>query len=136
MGSTHTEKGSSSSIAGQVRTTARTFLAYFQVRAELFALECREAAEVYQRRALFVALCAVHLFFGYAILLICVIKLLSSYWNFSWVWVALGFSLLHFLAGFLLWRFRERSSQGPLFEASLQEFTKDQQWLSKNENKS
>lgn len=118
--------------ASQLKATARSFLAYVQIRTQLFALECREAATEGGRQLLVSLVAAVLFFLGYALLLVCLIERTSVWLRVPWVWPALILALLHLLAGSAVWWFAQTRLKRPLFEATLAELEKDQEWITRN----
>jgi len=130
----NTEKRSNGGIRAQVMSTAQTLHRFFQVRLELFALEAKEASV--WAKVMVGLFCAggVLLSFGYVMVICAVIRLLAKQWQMDWELVCLIMAVPHLLAGgVLMWLAQEQFSK-PLFEASLNELEKDQEWLSKNLN--
>lgn len=118
--------------ASQLKATARSFLAYVQIRTQLFALECREAATVGGRQLL-VSLTAAFLFLlGYALVIVCLIERISFWLQLPWVWPTLVLGMVHLLAGSAVWWFAQTRLKRPLFEATLAELEKDQEWITRN----
>jgi uncharacterized membrane protein YqjE len=106
-------------------------LAYLRARAELAGIEGREAA-VHYGIALGLAVGGlVLLVFGYFFLVLAAVFAIA--WAFgggnAWLWVLLGAAVLHILgAGGLLFAVRMKITR-PVFTATLDEFRKDQAWL-------
>lgn len=115
-----------------MRSTARSLLAYLQIRAQLFALECKEASVLTGRRFAVWFLAGLLLFVGYSLLVVSLIELLASALGLRWVWPALLFAALHLGGGAAVWWLALTRLKRPLFEATLQELEKDQQWITQN----
>ena len=118
--------------SSQVKATVRSFLGYLQIRSQLFALECREAAHFGGRQLVVCLLGGALLLVGYALLIVSAIALIASALHVLWVWPALVFALLHLAGGSLLWWFAQTRLKRPLFEATLSELEKDQEWITRN----
>lgn len=118
--------------AGQVKAVIRALLGYFQIRSQLLALECREAATVGRRQLLVSLVAGTLLVVGYALLVVCLIKLLSTVFHIAWVWPAFVLGLLHVACGSVTWWFAQNRLNRPLFEATLAELEKDQEWITRN----
>lgn len=106
-------------------------LAYLRARLRLAGVEAKEAGVHY---ALIVALAIaalVAVIFGYLFFVIAVAFLLA--WAFgggnAWIWVTLAAAIAHFGAAIALLLLARAKLMQPMFEATLSEFKKDQQWL-------
>jgi uncharacterized membrane protein YqjE len=109
--------------------------AHTRVRAELFAIEAKEAAEVYGRKFYFTVIGAIFLTIGYSLFLVGIIGLLGFFLDGSslsfenWAGVTLGIALLHFFIGaVLIKKSKKLRRDKPIFEYTRDEFKKDQQW--------
>ncbi|MDG1148756.1 MAG: phage holin family protein [Akkermansiaceae bacterium] len=109
--------------------------AHTRVRAELFMIEAKEAAEVYGRRFYFSVIGAVSFTIGYSLFLVGMIGLLgffldgSSFSLKNWAGVTLGVALLHLIIGaVLIKKSKKFSKDRPIFEYTRDELKKDQQW--------
>ena len=106
-------------------------LAYLRARCELAGLEGREAAVQYGI-ALGLAIGGlIAVIFAYVFLVLAVVFAIA--WAFgggnAWIWVLIGASLLHLLGAVgLFFAVRMKITQ-PVFTATLDEFRKDQAWL-------
>ena len=108
-------------------------LAYLRARLELAGIESKEALV---NLAIVLAMAAgalVLILFGYLLCVLAVVFLIAGLCGGgnAWIWVMLGAGVLHFLTalGFALWA-KSRLSR-PMFAASLEEFRKDQEWLTR-----
>ncbi len=106
-------------------------LAYLRARCELAGVEGKEALINY---AIILALAIgaiVVVIFGYLFLVIALVFLIALAFTHesAWIWVMLGAGLLHvLLAAAFLFIAKTRLSR-PMFDATLHEFRKDQEWL-------
>lgn len=106
-------------------------LAYWRARAELAGIEGREAAVQYGLALGLAVGALVLVIFGYFFLVLGVVFAIA--WacggGNAWIWVLLGAALLHVIAaGGLLLVVRMKISR-PVFTATMDEFRKDQAWL-------
>lgn len=106
-------------------------LAYWRARAELAGIEGREAA-VHYGLALGLALGGIVLLvFSYVFLVLAAVFALA--WmcggGNAWIWVLLGAAVLHLVAAGGLFLAVRMKIGRPVFPATLDEFRKDQAWL-------
>lgn len=127
---------------------AESLVAHLMARAELLAIETREAGQVAARKGLLGLLIAALLFFSYALVLTGAVSLLGAWLEAAWPaackgrgWQmsALAAGALHFLLAFVLFNKLKRTPGQVLFEYTRAEFQKDRKWLnppktSANEN--
>ncbi|MDG2399737.1 MAG: phage holin family protein [Akkermansiaceae bacterium] len=126
---------SSSGLKEELGAFVEKASTHTRVRAELFAIEAKEAMEVYGRKFYFTVVGAVCLTIGYSLFLAGVIGLLgfvldgSSFSLENWTGVALGIALLHLIIGSVLIKKGNKTNKdAPIFEYTRNEFKKDQQW--------
>lgn len=115
--------------------------AHVRIRAELLAIESKEAAHLYGRKFGLALAGLLLLLIGYLLILAGMIGILGAMISGSgvtlanWIGVAWALSGLHLIAGFLLLRKSKGSgSDDPVFEFTRNELKKDRQWLT-NERK-
>jgi uncharacterized membrane protein YqjE len=106
-------------------------LAYWRARAELAGIEGREAA-VHYGIALGLAVGGIVLLvFSYVFLVLAAVFAIA--WmcggGNAWIWVLLGAALLHLVAAGGLFLAVRMKIGRPVFTATLEEFRKDQAWL-------
>lgn len=119
-------------ILEQITATANAFLGFFQVRAQLLALEAREGIHSLKLHATLLSLGIVFILLGYVGGMAAAVSLLSRQISVSWETIVLWLALPHLIGGVgLVWFARERLFQ-PLFDSTLEELEKDQGWLRKN----
>jgi len=103
---------------------------YIRARLELAGLEGKEAVSVYGKVFALVAAAVTLLLFGYIFLWIGLIAVVAYVASVHWGWITVAVGLLHLIgAGACLWGARAGWGK-PVFTATLQEFRKDQEWLS------
>jgi uncharacterized membrane protein YqjE len=104
---------------------------YVRLRLELAGIEAREAAAHYAIIAGLLAGALVVTVFGYLFLCIAVIFALAALIDdpHGWIWITLGAALVHFGAAVAVALIVRAKFAAPMFAATLQEFKKDEQWL-------
>ncbi len=103
-------------------------MALIASRVTLIQLESKEAATAGAQRGIYLiaAICAV--FFAWALLIAGLVAILSEAIEKPWSWVAIGFAILHLLAGFILVKLAKPSG-APAFPITRAEFQKDREWI-------
>ncbi len=108
-----------------------TVLAYLKARFELAGLESKEAGLHYLIVVALICGGLMIVVFGYLFLCLALVFLVA--WalgdGHAWIWVTLGMALLHFCVGALLLFLAKKRFAAPMFESTLNEFKKDQEWL-------
>ncbi|MGC6580742.1 MAG: phage holin family protein [Akkermansiaceae bacterium] len=115
---------------------ARSAGSYLQARAELFAIEGGEAAEIIRKRFLKTIIALGFLATSYLILLITGIAMGGAFLAekadgalANWTGVALVVAILHLFIGLILLGKSRKKNTTPLFEYTRSEWEKDQQWI-------
>lgn len=119
-------------LRDQILSSARTFLAYFQARALLLAIEAREAYDQTGRRLAFTAAGGAILFLGYVLLLTALIPLIAEWWGVAWGVVCFIAAAIHIIGGGVLLLLARLLFSNPMFEETQNEIEKDREWLSRN----
>jgi len=103
-------------------------MALIASRVTLIQLESKDAAGEAGRHLayLIAAICAV--VFAWALLIAGLTAILSDAIGKPWSWVAVGFALLHLLAGLVLAKLAKPSG-APAFPITRAEFQKDREWI-------
>jgi len=107
------------------------FLEYLKARLQLAGLEGKEASVHYLIILALLIGALIVVVFGYFFFWLAVAFLIAMAFGGgnAWAWVTLGIALLHFgLAGAALFMAKGRFAE-PMFAATINEFTKDQEWL-------
>ena len=126
----HQRTAAEAGLSEHLLSVAASVSGYLGARLELAGIEGKEALAAYGKVAAFLAAAIVLLFFGYIFLWIGVIALVAYLAGAHWGWVTLCVGILHLLGtlGFL-WAAKSRWGK-PVFQSTLKEFRKDQEWLS------
>lgn len=111
---------------------ASTLANFLQVRAQLLALEVQEASQNIGARLVLYCAAGFLLALGYLMVWCALVPLMARKLEVAWEWVCLWAAIPHFLVGAgLIWWAKEKLSK-PLFEATLKELDKDQEWVARN----
>ncbi len=102
-----------------------SFGRYFESLAALAGEEAREAAALYLRLAVMLAAALCFAAFGYIIFLLFAAFLIATLFQVSWIWILLGFTLLHFLGAFLCATHVKNHWRTPVFSATKSEISRD-----------
>lgn len=107
-------------------------MAYAQIRTQLFALEAKEASKLLGSRLFYIATGGALLFLGYLLLLAGLIPWIATQMEVSEQAVCIVVALIHLIGGGVLLYLAKTTFESPMFEATLKEIEKDQQWLARN----
>lgn len=112
-------------------------LHHLRTRGELLGIETREAVGVWRRQLLMSAFGFGTAFIAYLLIVGALIGLLGALFSgdgislANWTGAALLLGAFHFAAAFLILRMARRiGREAVIFEYTLEELRKDQQWLS------
>src|SRR3954469_4610139 len=104
-------------------------VSFFEARASLFATEAKGALV----QIIVLVACAVGALalvaFGYVFLIVSVIVAIAHAIGKSWVWVALGAALLHFLLALCCLAVAATRLKHKMFESTAAELKRDREWL-------
>jgi len=119
-------------IAGVLSASAE----YLKSRFQLAGLEAREAAIHYAIIAALAVAALVVVAFGYIFLCLFAVFGIAALigGEHAWIWVTLGVALLHFGAAVGCLLYAKKRLSEPMFTATIDEFRKDQEWLTPHEN--
>jgi uncharacterized membrane protein YqjE len=98
---------------------------HVQALAELAAAEGREAAALYLRLAVMLLAAIILAVFGYVLLLFFLAFLLAMVFSISWIWISLGFAILHLLLAFVCALHVRGSLRTPVFTTTARELRSD-----------
>jgi len=114
---------------------ANTLAGFFETRLALLARESKTALVhiLLLAGALIGAL--ILLASGYVFLIVSVIFAIAHTAGISWVWVALGAAVLHFVLAAGCAFFAKMQISKPIFDASMAELKRDREWLKSNDQK-
>ncbi|MEI6350520.1 MAG: phage holin family protein [Verrucomicrobiota bacterium] len=117
-------------LSEHLLSLAGSFTGYLRARLELAGIEGKEALGAYGKVAAFLIGAIGLLLFGYVFLWIGIIAVIAHYSQVPWGWIVLAVGVLHLLGTIAcLWGAKAKWGK-PLFPATLNEFRKDQEWLS------
>ena len=74
--------------------------------------------------------------FGYVFLLVSVVAAIAHALEISWIWIALGAAVLHFLLALVCLLIVRSRMTKPVFRESMAELKKDREWLKNLDKKS
>lgn len=104
---------------------------YFSARLSLFGNEAKDAAGNYLKLLILVVAALVLLFFSYPFLVIGLVFILQRLTGWDWLYITLGVGFLH-VAGAVACLLMAKGRLGTSsFSATMAEFKKDKQWLTK-----
>jgi uncharacterized membrane protein YqjE len=109
---------------------------YLQGRLQLLGLESKEAAVHYAIIVALLVAALVVLVFGYFFLCFFAIFGLAALFHdrHTWLWITLGMALLHFGAAVGAVLYAKARFAEPMFTSTINEFKKDQEWLTPQKN--
>lgn len=98
---------------------------HLQALIGLAGLEGREAAGLYLRGGVAVGAAVVLVFFGYVFTLLFVAFALDYFARVPWVWIALGYAVLHFFGAVIAFNYARARFRTPVFRATSEEIRRD-----------
>jgi uncharacterized membrane protein YqjE len=123
-------------IAASVRGATASALTYIRARLQLAAVELQEAGEWIFKIAAALVAAVVLAIFGYLFFLLGIVFVIARFFEnpHAWIWVSLAVALAHFIATAACLWFAYSQFQKPVFRATIAEFKKDEEWLTKKTN--
>lgn len=103
-------------------------MALVDSRVSLIQLESRELGKEVGRRAIFIGAACVSAIITWGLLLVGCISLVAELGGWPWNRVALAAAALHLLLALIFFRL-SKSSGGPAFPITRNEFQKDRAWI-------
>jgi len=116
-------------VSEHLRALLASVASYIQARVHLAGLESREAAAHSLKILLWLGLALATAAFGYVFCCGALVFIMEWVFGVSWMWIMLGLGLAHFLAAAACARIVRKKFPQPMFESTLNEFKKDQEWL-------
>lgn len=98
---------------------------YLQAIGALAGEEAREAGELYLRLAVMLAAALFFAAFGYILLLLFAAFLIATVFHVAWIWILLGFTLLHIAVAVLCATHVKNHWRTPVFSATKGEISRD-----------
>lgn len=117
--------GDARGISAEALRLLGSITRHLQALAGLAGLEGREAAGLYLRGALAIAAALVGVAFGYIFLLLFVAFALDYFLRVPWVWIALGYAVLHLLGAVIAFNYARARFSTPVFRATAEEIRRD-----------
>lgn len=102
-----------------------SFGRYFEAISALAGEEAREAGAVYLRLAVMLAAALFFAAFGYVLLLLFSAFLIATLFGVSWIWILLGFTILHILVTAICAVHVKNHWRTPVFPATRSEISRD-----------
>ena len=116
-------------LLNNLLSLANSLVGFFETRINLFARESKTALVHLLLLAGALVGALVLLASGYVFLIVSVIFAIAHAAGVSWVWIALGAAVLHFLLAGGCAFFVFLQIKKPIFEASVAEVKRDREWL-------
>ncbi len=98
---------------------------HLQALLALAGHESKEAALLYLRLVIMLAASLVFVVLGYVFLLLFVAFLLETVFGINWIWITLGFAVLHFIATAICALHVKNHIPTPVFTATAEELKRD-----------
>jgi uncharacterized membrane protein YqjE len=123
-------------IIAHLRAMAASFLGYAQARTQLAGIESREAVGHYLKILIALVVALILALTGYLFLCLGIVFAIARLFQNpnAWIWVALAVALAHFAGVGICALLARRWIKVPVFSATIEEFKKDQEWLTKKTN--
>jgi len=118
-----------SGLLFHLKGTLGAFAQYLRARCKLAGIEAKEAAAHYGIIVALLVLAFGAVVLGYILLVLAAVFLLAAWTGWYWAWITLAVALPHFAGAALLVLLVKERAEEPMFQASLNELRKDQQWL-------
>jgi uncharacterized membrane protein YqjE len=123
-------------ILAHLRAMIASFLGYAQARAQLAGTESKEAVGHYLKILIALAAGLILAMIGYLFFCLGIVFAIARMFQNpnAWIWVALAVALAHFAGVGICALLVRRWMKLPMFSATIEEFKKDQAWLTKKTN--
>ena len=112
-----------------LRSLVASVAGYLQARLQLAGLESREAAAHFLKMLLWLVAGLGAAAFGYIFFWCAAVFILAYLTGVSWMWIMLGLGAAHFGAALVCAVILRKKFPQPVFQATINEFKKDQEWL-------
>ncbi len=112
-------------ISAEVMRLLGSLTQHFQSLATLAGLEGREAVGFYVRAAIALGATLFFAAFGYVFLVLTVAFALDYFFEVPWIWIALGFGVLHLLGAAIAAAIMKKNFTRPVFRATTEEIRRD-----------
>lgn len=120
-----------SGFSRSIRELCGAASSYIRARLELAGVEGKDALAQVGGFLLLGVFALTFLLAGYLLLCLALVFALAQWWHSegSWIWIAAFLGCLHLLAAWLTLGLARGWLGKPMFEATLEEFRKDETWL-------
>jgi uncharacterized membrane protein YqjE len=102
-----------------------SFSRHFQAVFSLAGLEAKEAIGLYVRLVVMLVAALLFALLGYVFLILTAAFAIAWLCDVAWIWIALGFAVLHFLVCFLCALHVKKHFRTPVFQTTSSELRKD-----------
>ncbi len=116
-------------LVNNLVSLANSLAAFFETRLSLFARESKGALVHLLLLAGALVAALILLGSGYVFLIVSAIFAIAHAAGVSWVWIALGAAVLHFVLALGCGLFAAAQMKKPMFQASVAELKRDREWL-------
>ena len=125
MGSARGAQSASRGLVAELLSLVGSVGRHVQSLGALAGEEAREAGALYLRLAVMLFAAILFAAFGYVLVLLFLAFLIATIFHVAWIWILLGFSLLHLLGAFLCASHVKNHWQTPVFSATTTEIRRD-----------
>ena len=125
MGSARGAQSASRGLVAELLSLVGSVGRHVQSLGALAGEEAREAGALYLRLAVMLFAAIFFAAFGYVLVLLFLAFLIATIFHVAWIWILLGFSLLHLLGAFLCASHVKNHWQTPVFSATTTEIRRD-----------
>ncbi len=102
-----------------------SFSRHFEAIFSLAGLEAKEAIGLYVRLVVMLLAALVFALIGYVFLILTLAFAIAWLFNVAWIWIALGFTVFHFVICFLCALHVKTHFRTPVFQTTSSELRKD-----------
>jgi uncharacterized membrane protein YqjE len=120
-----TESSASGGVPAAAMRLVGSITRHLQALLALAGLEAREAVLLYVRLAIVLGAALFFAAFGYVFTLLFLAFALDRLLHIDWMWIALGFAVLHLLAAVIGGLYVKNTCRTPVFRAIAEEVRKD-----------
>jgi uncharacterized membrane protein YqjE len=125
VGSAQGAQPASRGLVAELLSLVGSFGRHVQSLGALAGEEAREAGALYLRLAIMLFAAIFFAAFGYVLVLLFLAFLIATIFHVAWIWILLGFSILHLLGAFLCASHVKNHWHTPVFSATASEIRRD-----------
>jgi uncharacterized membrane protein YqjE len=112
-------------VVAQAMRLFSSLTRHLQSLVALAGLEGREAVGLYVRAAIALGVALFCAAFGYVFLLLAIAFALDRFLHVEWIWIALGFAVLHLLIAAIAGFLTKKNFTTPVFRGTTEEIRRD-----------